>query len=201
MKNLVFATGNQHKIREVGQLIGNRFQLQSLADIGCPEDLPETSPTIPENALQKARYVYEHFGVNCFAEDTGLEVHALGGEPGVFSARYAGEGRNATENMRLLLEKLAANPDRSAQFRTVVALIWSGEEFLFEGIAEGTIRHEPSGSGGFGYDPVFEPLGYGVTFAEMEADEKNAISHRGKAIGKLAAFLRNLQEGATAKQG
>jgi XTP/dITP diphosphohydrolase len=190
MKKLVFATGNPNKIREVDELLNGVFEVQGLRDIGCPEDLPETSPTIEGNALQKARYVFEHFGVNCFSEDTGLEIDALNGEPGVFSARYAGEAKDPEANMQLVLRKLDGTKTRKARFRTVVALILDGREYTFEGIAEGEIRHEKSGGGGFGYDPIFQPDGYGVTFAEMDSKTKNAISHRGKAIRLLIDFLK-----------
>ncbi len=189
---IVFATGNPNKIREVNDLLAGLLEVQGLADIGCPLDLPETSPTIPENALQKARYVYENFGVNCFSEDTGLEIEALGGEPGVLSARYAGEGREAEANMQLVMQKMAGVENRKARFYTVIALILDGQEHLFEGIAEGTIRHEKSGTDGFGYDPIFQPDGFGATFAELTKAEKNAISHRGKAVRKLIDFLTSL---------
>lgn len=189
---IVFATGNPNKIREVDELLSGKFEVQGLADIGCPLDLPETSPTIPGNALQKARFVYENFGVNCFSEDTGLEIEALGGEPGVLSARYAGEGKNAEDNMNLVLRNMAGKTNRKARFYTVIALILDGEEHLFEGIAEGTIRHEKSGTEGFGYDPIFQPDGFGVTFAELTKAEKNAISHRGKAVRKLIDYLTSL---------
>lgn len=192
MKELVFATGNKHKIREVYELLGSEFKLKSLKDIGCTEDLPETSPTIEGNALQKARYVNEVFGLDCFAEDTGLEVEALWGEPGVHSARYAGENKNPDANIELLLEKLTGVANRKAQFRTVVALILNGKEFTFEGKVEGVIRQERSGAGGFGYDPVFQADGFSLTFAEMPSQEKNAISHRGHAIRKLIDFLKGL---------
>jgi XTP/dITP diphosphohydrolase len=189
---LVFATGNPNKIKEVHELLDGLFEVRGLQDIGCPLDLPETSPTIPGNALQKARYVHENYDVDCFSEDTGLEVEALNGEPGVYSARYAGEGRNAVDNMNLVLEKLAGEPNRKARFYTVIALILNGEEHLFEGIAEGTIRQAPTGTGGFGYDPIFEPNGFALTFAELSKAEKNEISHRGMAVRKLVKFLTSL---------
>lgn len=191
---LIFATGNPNKIREVHELLEGIFEVGGLQDIGCPLDLPETSPTIPENALQKARYVFENYGVDCFSEDTGLEIEALNGEPGVLSARYAGDGKNAQDNMDLVLRKMAGESNRKARFYTVIALILNGEEHLFEGIAEGTIRHEPSGTGGFGYDPIFQPNGFGVTFAELTKEEKNAISHRGQAVRKLVKFLTSLND-------
>ncbi len=190
MKELIFATGNPNKIKEVHEVLNGAFEVKGLRDIGCPEDLPETSPTIEGNALQKARYVYENFGVNCFSEDTGLEIDALNGEPGVFSARYAGEEKDPEANMALVLQKLENEQNRKARFRTVVALILEGKEYTFEGIAEGEIRKEKSGSGGFGYDPIFQPEGYGVTFAEMDSKTKNDISHRGKAMRLLIDFLK-----------
>ncbi|MCU0348837.1 MAG: RdgB/HAM1 family non-canonical purine NTP pyrophosphatase [Saprospiraceae bacterium] len=190
---IIFATGNPNKIREVHELLEGIMEVGGLQDIGCPLDLPETSPTIEGNALQKARYVYENYGVDCFSEDTGLEVEALGGEPGVLSARFAGEGKNAEDNMQLVLEKMAGEENRKARFYTVIALMLGGEEHLFEGIAEGEIRRERSGTGGFGYDPIFQPMGFERTFAELTKEEKNAISHRGKAVGKLVKFLTSLK--------
>ncbi len=189
---IVFATGNPNKISEVNDLLAGQFEVLGLTDIGCPLDLPETSPTIPGNALQKARYVYENCGVDCFSEDTGLEIEALGGEPGVLSARYAGEGKNPEDNMDLVLRNMVGEANRKARFYTVIALILDGKEHLFEGIAEGTIRNERSGTAGFGYDPIFQPDGFGVTFAELSKAEKNAISHRGKAVRKLIDFLASL---------
>ena len=191
---LVFASGNEHKVYEVAKTLGGSIPLKGLHDIGCTTDLPETSDTLEGNARQKARYVWEHFGVNCFADDTGLEVFALDMAPGVYSARYAGDQRSSTDNMRLLLENLKNQSDRSARFRTVICLILEGEEYLFEGTVQGTIRHEPSGTEGFGYDPVFEPSGYAITFAEMSIEEKNTISHRGKAIAALRDFLASLSQ-------
>lgn len=191
---LVFATNNAHKLQEVRQILGDRFEVVSLSDIGCHEDIPETANTLEGNALQKARYVKEHYGLDCFADDTGLEVNALDGAPGVHTARYAelaGEGstHDTQANMRLLLKKLENNSDRSARFRTVIALIYKGEEHLFEGTVQGSILHERHGEAGFGYDPVFQPDGYTVSFAEMPAAKKNAISHRGRATQKLVQFL------------
>ena len=193
---LVFATNNAHKLQEVRQILGERFVVLGLTDIGCHEDIPETAETLEGNALQKARYVKEHYGLDCFADDTGLEVTALGGAPGVHTARYAelaGEGstHDTQANMKLLLKNLENNSDRSARFRTVIALIYQGEEYLFEGIVEGTILTERHGDAGFGYDPVFQPKGYDVTFAEMSPADKNAISHRGRATQKLAQFLQD----------
>ena len=187
---IVFATSNPHKVKEVNQLLNGQFEVVSLKDIGCEEDIPETSPTIEGNALQKARYVFGKYGANCFSEDTGLEITALGGEPGVLSARYAGEDKDPTANMDLVLKKLADNTDRSARFKTVIALIVDGKEHIFAGICNGSIRREKSGTDGFGYDPIFQPDGFEVTFAEMTAAEKNAVSHRGKAVRKLVAFLK-----------
>ena len=192
---LVFATNNQHKLQEVRQILGDRFEVMGLADIGCHEDIPETAETLEGNALQKARYVKEHYDLDCFADDTGLEVRALNGAPGVHTARYAelfgtGETHDSNANMNLLLRNLENKTDRHARFRTVFALIYQGEEHLFEGIVEGEILHERHGSEGFGYDPVFEPEGRGVSFAEMSANEKNAISHRGRATQKLVEFLK-----------
>ncbi len=189
---IVFATGNPHKIEEVAALVPAGIRLISLADIGCPGDLPETAPTIAGNALQKARYVFERFGVNCFAEDTGLEIDALGGEPGVFSARYAGPQKDAKANMQLVLDKLSGVSDRRARFRTVIALVLDGDAHTFEGIAEGRIAERPAGAGGFGYDPIFVPAGQAFSFAQMDAGAKNAVSHRGKAVALLVEFLRNL---------
>ena len=191
---LVFATNNQHKLQEVRQILGDRFEVMGLADIGCHEDIPETAETLEGNALQKARYVKEHYDLDCFADDTGLEVRALNGAPGVHTARYAelfgtGETHDSNANMNLLLRNLENKTDRHARFRTVIALIYKGEEHLFEGIVEGTILHERHGSEGFGYDPIFQPNGYDTSFAEMSPQDKNAISHRGRATAKLAAFL------------
>jgi XTP/dITP diphosphohydrolase len=186
---LVFASGNEHKVYEVAKKLGGSIPLKGLHDIGCTTDLPETSDTLEGNALQKARYVWDNYRMSCFADDTGLEVTALNMAPGVYSARYAGDQRNSADNMRLLLDNLQNQSDRSARFRTVICLILEGEEYLFEGMVQGTIRPEPSGTDGFGYDPVFEPLGYGITFAEMSIEEKNIISHRGKAIEALRDFL------------
>lgn len=191
---IIFATGNRNKLREIQALIGSRAELSTPADHGITEDIPEDQPTLEGNALQKARYIYEKTGMNCFADDTGLEVEALGGEPGVYSARYAavngaGEGHSSEANMALLLERLRGAESRRARFRTVIALILNGEEHLFEGIVEGEITRERSGAEGFGYDPVFRPTGYEQTFAEMPLELKNSISHRGRATAKLIEFL------------
>lgn len=190
MKTLLFATGNPHKVKEVREILAERYEVKSLHDIGCQEDIPETAPTLEGNALLKARYVVDRYGMDCFAEDTGLEVDALGGAPGVFSARYAGEDKNPKANMSLLLKNLEEQPNRNAQFRTVIALCLEGKEFLFEGIVRGVIAKIPSGEGGFGYDPVFVPEGYSQSFAQIPAEEKNRISHRGKAVSKLLEFLK-----------
>ncbi len=189
MKTLVFATNNQHKLQEVRQILGDRFEIKGLSDIGCDVDIPETADTLEGNAMQKAKYVKEHYGLDCFADDTGLECTALDGAPGIRSARYAGENHDSEANMRKLLENLKEKSDRSAQFRTVIALLYQGEEHLFEGVVRGGIITEHKGTQGFGYDPVFVPEGYNTTFAEMTAEEKNSISHRGRAVAKLAAFL------------
>ena len=188
---LVFATNNSHKLEEVRQILGDRFEVLSLNDIGCHEDIPETGDTFQDNALQKARYVKEHYGYDCFADDTGLEVKALDGAPGVHSARYAGD-HDSEANMTRLLGELEKKTDRSAQFRTVIALLLNGQELLFEGIVTGKIETERHGKGGFGYDPIFIPDGYTQTFSEMGAESKNLISHRGRAVRKLAEYLKQL---------
>lgn len=189
---IVFATNNAHKLDEVRQVVGDKFALVSLRECGIVEDIPENEPTLEGNALAKARYIYERTGADCFADDTGLEVDALGGEPGVRSARYATDGHDDEANKRLLLERLQGVENRAAQFRTAVALIMGGKEYLFEGIVRGRIATEQHGEGGFGYDPLFVPEGYDRTFAQMSAEEKNAISHRGRAVRKLAEFLKDL---------
>lgn len=188
-RRFVFASHNRHKIEEVTDILGPGFELLGLDDIGCHDDIPEPYDTLEENAMAKARHVFTHYGKNCFADDTGLEVDVLGGLPGVLSARYAGPGKNSLANVEKLLRELEGKANRKARFRTVVALILNGREHLFEGIVNGTIIHEPRGQQGFGYDPVFIPDGYTVTFAEMAAAEKNRISHRYAAIAKLAAFF------------
>ncbi|MCI5081760.1 MAG: RdgB/HAM1 family non-canonical purine NTP pyrophosphatase [Saprospiraceae bacterium] len=188
MKEIIFATGNPNKVREVNALLP-QYEVKSLKDIGCTEEVPETTGTIEGNALQKAEYVHEHYQVDCFSEDTGLEIEALNGEPGVDTAFYAGPQRSAQDNMALVLRKLKDQTNRKARFRTVVALIIDGQKHTFEGICNGHIAEQVSGTEGFGYDPVFVPEGYNTTFAEMEASEKNKISHRARAIAKLKAFL------------
>ena len=196
MKELIMATNNAHKLQEVRQILGERFLVKGLAEIGCHEDIPETASTLEGNALQKARYVHDHYGLDCFADDTGLEVEALDGAPGVFTARFGqmngyGESHDAEANIHCLLDKLQHSENRHARFRTAIALVMDGQEHLFEGIVEGEILRQKSGCEGFGYDPVFAPEGRGVSFAEMPAHEKNAISHRGRAIEALLRFLLN----------
>ena len=186
---IVFATHNAHKVSEVQAVLGSEYQLVTATEAGITEEIPETQPTIEGNALQKARYVYEHTGLNCFADDTGLEVEALNGAPGVYSARYAGEHVSYADNNVLLLKNLAGCENRKARFRTVFALIVDGKDYLFDGRVEGTIATEPHGEGGFGYDPLFVPEGSQLTFAEMSSEAKNKISHRGRAVAKLVAFL------------
>ncbi|KAA3633925.1 MAG: non-canonical purine NTP diphosphatase [Bacteroidetes bacterium] len=191
MRKIVFATGNPNKVKEVNEVLPETLTIVGLKEIGCTEELPETNPTLEGNALQKARYVYENFGKDCFSEDTGLFVDALDGEPGVYTARYAGKNCTSDDNINLLLKNLDGNNQRTARFRTIIALILDGEEFLFEGIAEGNISFERQGEGGFGYDPVFIPEGLETSFAEMTAESKNEISHRAKAVKKLIAFFEN----------
>lgn len=187
---LVFASNNKNKIKEIQQLLPDSIQILSLEAIGCHEEIPETADTIEGNAILKANYVTEKYGYDCFADDTGLEVAALNGEPGVYSARYAGEQRNAEDNMNLLLANLNQKDNRSAQFKTVIALNINGTQHLFTGIAKGKITTEKSGSQGFGYDPIFQPEGYNETFAELALETKNQISHRGKATQLLISYLK-----------
>ena len=188
---LVFATNNEHKLRELQQILGTEFQLLSLKDINCFEDIPENSPTIEENSLDKANYVYEKFKVNCFADDTGLEIEALDGRPGVYSARYAGDERNMDKNIEKILSELENKKNRNARFKTVISLIIDNKKHQFEGIVNGKIINDKRGKDGFGYDPVFLPDGYDITFAEMPSELKNMISHRGIAVQKLVDFLKN----------
>jgi len=189
---IVFATNNQHKLQEIRQILGNSIEVLSLEDIGCHTDIPETGESLEENALQKARYVYDHFHIDVFADDTGLEVDALGGKPGVYSARYAGgNGHDSEANMSKLLTELADNNNRKARFRTVIALLTKGQVKTFEGVVEGVITRQRSGAEGFGYDPIFQPDGYEKTFAELGNDIKNKISHRARATQKLAFYLLN----------
>ena len=190
MRKLIFATNNAHKLGEVQALLGDAFELVTLRECGITEDIPETAETLEGNALQKARYVYEKTGLDCFADDTGLEVDALNGAPGVHSARYATDGHDFAANNRLLLKNLEGVVDRTARFRTVIALILDGVEYTFEGRVEGAIATSESGSEGFGYDPLFVPSGEIITFAQMSAEAKNAISHRGRAVAKLVDFLK-----------
>jgi XTP/dITP diphosphohydrolase len=187
---LVFASNNQHKVDEVQAMIGSTITLKSLNDIGCREEIPETGDTFAENAGQKSRFVYDRYHIDCFADDSGLEIDALGGEPGVNSAHYSGS-RDFEDNMSLVLERLSGITDRKARFRTVISLITRGREHLFEGSIEGRITPQRSGSKGFGYDPIFIPEGYNISFAEMSPDEKNKISHRAKAMEKLIIFLNS----------
>lgn len=190
MNQLVFATNNTHKLAELRQIAGGRYEILSLADIGCHDDIPETADTLEGNALLKARWVKERYGYDCFADDTGLEVDALGGAPGVRSARYApGDGHDSAANTALLLHNLEGETHRRARFRTAIALILGDREHLFEGIVDGDIATAPSGHGGFGYDPVFVPEGWTKSFAEATPDEKNAVSHRGRAVRALISFL------------
>lgn len=189
---LVFATNNEKKLSEVKQVVGDKFEILSLEDIDCYVDIPETGATLEENATIKAIYVWDNYKLSCFADDTGLEVKSLNGEPGVYSARYAGEGREAEDNMNLLLERLNKVEDRSAQFRTVITLILDGEQIMFEGKVEGDITTEKSGDKGFGYDPIFTPIGFDKTFAELPGEVKNKISHRGLATEKLINYLKEI---------
>ena len=188
---LVFATNNLNKLKEVQALMPQSIILLSLKDIGCLEDIPETQDTIEGNAIQKANYLKEHYGYDCFADDTGLEVEALNGAPGVYSARYAGEQRDANDNMNKLLSELSSQTNRQAQFKTVIALHLNGRLESFTGICKGEITKTKHGNGGFGYDPIFKPNGFEKTFAEMDLEEKNKIGHRGKAISLLVKFLQD----------
>lgn len=193
MKQIVFATNNKHKLQEIREIVGDKLTISSLLDIGCTEDIPENEATLEGNALAKARYVKEHYGYDCFADDTGLEVEALDGQPGVKSARYApGEGHDSEANMKLLLKNMEGKENRRARFRTVIALIADGKEQLVEGIVNGCITEQRAGCEGFGYDPVFRPEGFDVTFAQMTSEEKNSISHRGRATRGLLEILKNL---------
>ena len=188
---LVFATNNAHKLKEIQHLLGDSFQLKTLKEIGCTEEIPETTNSIEGNASQKANYVFKKFKVNCFADDTGLEIQALGGEPGVHSAHYAGPERDNEKNIALVLEKLKEKSNKNARFKTIISLVIKGKEKLFEGIVKGKIIDTRKGSNGFGYDSIFVPDGYSHTFAEMSEAEKNAISHRALAFQKLIDFLKS----------
>jgi XTP/dITP diphosphohydrolase len=192
--DLVFATNNEHKLFEIKKIIGDSFNLLSLKDIECYEDIPETGDTLEANASQKSGFVYEKYGKNCFADDTGLEIEALNGAPGVYSARYAGEDKDTVKNMEKVLAELKGVENRKARFRTVISLIIDGEEKLFEGIVEGRIIDVKRGDKGFGYDPVFVPDGYDRTFAELELSIKNSISHRVRAVEKLAQYLKTVSK-------
>jgi XTP/dITP diphosphohydrolase len=194
MKKLCFATNNAHKLQEIRAILGSTFSIASLKDINCHEELEETQPTIEGNSLQKASFVFSRYRVPCFADDTGLEVATLDGAPGVISARYAGEHKNDGDNIRLLLKNLENNSNRAARFRTVITLITETATHAFEGILPGTIITEQRGRQGFGYDPVFVPLGYSQSLAEMSPEQKNAISHRAIAMHKLIAFLRDTSQ-------
>lgn len=194
MKKIVFATNNAHKLSEIRDILKDNFEVISLAELGCHDDIPETADTLEGNALQKAHYINDRYGVDCFADDTGLEVEAFNGGPGIYTARFGtmngyGESHDADANTRCLLDKLNGEENRKAQFRTAIALILDGEEHLFEGIVRGVITTEKRGEKGFGYDPVFMPEGYDGTFAELGVEVKNEISHRARAVQKLAEFL------------
>ncbi len=188
---LVFVTNNPHKIKELQSILGNSFNILSLKDINCFEEIPENSDTLEGNASEKSLYVYNKYKINCFADDTGLEIEALNGKPGVYSARYAGEDKNSVANMQKVLNEMKGINNRKAFFRTVISLIIKGKETQFEGIVHGKIIKIPRGKSGFGYDPIFQPEGFSTTFAEMDLSVKNKISHRGKAVNKLVQFLIN----------
>jgi XTP/dITP diphosphohydrolase len=189
MHELVFATNNAHKLRELGEILKGEFKLLSLSDISCTDDIPETGDTLEANASQKSFYIWDRYHTDCFSDDSGLEVVALDNEPGVHSARYAGDGRNSEDNIDKVLSQLKNHQDRKACFRCVISLVLHGNEYLFEGRVDGEILPERQGKDGFGYDPVFRPDGFAQSFAEMDADTKNSISHRGRAVQKLVRFL------------
>ena len=191
LKKIVFATGNSNKLKEIKSAVDG-FEIVGLTDIDITEEIPETGDTLKKNALQKAKYVYDKTGLDCFSDDTGLEIEALNYRPGVYSAMYAGPDCNAENNMQKVLKALEESPNRNAQFKTVIALILKGEEYYFEGVVSGVILKEKSGKGGFGYDPIFKPVGYKESFAEMSIAQKNEISHRGLAVKKLVKFLAEL---------
>lgn len=188
-RKLVFATNNPHKLEEIKAILGDKIEILSLSDINCHADIPETSDTLEGNARQKSLYIYEHYGMDCFADDTGLEVESLNGAPGVYSARYAGDGHDSQANMRKLLDEMKEKNNRRARFRTVISLIEKGEEQQFEGIVRGEILRETRGNSGFGYDPIFKPEGYEETFAELGNEIKNKISHRARAVNELCKYL------------
>lgn len=190
---LVFATNNKHKLEEIKQALSSKFEILSLSDINFNEEIPETHETIEENATEKSFYIFDRYKIDCFADDTGLEIEALNGEPGVYSARYAGEDCSFEDNMNKVLKNLEGKENRKAKFRTIISLIINGEEHQFEGVVEGEILAKRVGAEGFGYDPIFRPTGYKETFAEMSIELKNEISHRGLAVKKLIAFLNNNQ--------
>ena len=194
MLTLIFATNNNNKIKEIKQVLNNSIELLSLENINCNEEIPETSDTIAGNALQKARYIYEKYGYNCFADDTGLEIECLNGAPGIYSARYAGEHKASEDNMEKVLSELKHKTNRKAQYKTVIALIIDGKEKLFEGTVKGVITKTKSGKEGFGYDPIFKPNGCDITFSEMELGEKNKISQRGKAVHQLIKYLTSVKQ-------
>jgi len=193
MRKLVFATNNEHKLSEVRAILGTNYQIVSLSDLNCNDEIPETADTLEGNAYLKAKYIHDKYGFDCFADDTGLEIDALGGEPGVYSARYAGDENNACKNMQKVLDKLGVNSNRNASFRTVIALIMSNKTHYFDGEIKGRILSNPRGEDGFGYDPIFVPENYLVSFAQLSKDEKNQISHRALAVKKLVAFLKKEQ--------
>lgn len=193
MQQLVFATNNRHKLEEVADKVQGKFKLLTLDDIGCADDIAETGTTFNANASIKSHFIYQKYNLNCFGDDSGLEVDALNGEPGVYSARYAGKHGDHGANIDKVLTKLANVTSRKARFRTVISLIWAGKEHFFEGTVEGIIRNQRTGTAGFGYDPIFQPDGYEITFAEMGLEEKNRISHRAKAVEKLIGFLATIR--------
>lgn len=193
MRKLVFATNNDHKLKELRQIVPSEFELVSLNDIGCTDDIPETGTTLEVNAAQKSFYIWDKYSIDCFADDTGLEIEALENEPGVYSARYAGEGKSAEANLLKVLEKMVNVTNRKARFRCVVSLVLDGAEKQFEGIVEGKILTTKQGEAGFGYDPIFMPDGYNQSFAEMSAEDKNLISHRGRAVSKLVDYLKGIK--------
>ncbi|MBE0639200.1 MAG: non-canonical purine NTP diphosphatase [Bacteroidales bacterium] len=191
IRKLLFATNNRHKLEEIRSVAGSDIEILSLNDIGFKAEIPEDFETLPENALQKARFIHDRTGMDCFADDTGLEIDALEGKPGVKSARYAGEQCNAEDNMMKVLSEMGDAKNRSARFKTVIAMIMDGKEYFFEGIVEGEIINQKHGESGFGYDPIFKPKGYSQTFAEMSAEDKNKISHRARAVQRLIEFLKD----------
>lgn len=192
MRTLIFATNNRHKLEEVQALVGDRFKLISLEEAGCVAEIPETGHTFEENASQKSHYIFDRYHTDCFSDDSGLEVDALDGEPGVDSAHYSGS-RDSLENLRLVLDKMEGMTNRKARFKCVISLIFEGKEHFFEGVVEGEITRVPDGAAGFGYDPIFKPEGYDTTFATMSSEQKNSISHRGRAVEKLVNFLQSAE--------